>query len=416
MKRHYDVIVLGGGASGMMAAGRAAERGREVLVIEKNKELGRKLSITGGGRCNIFNAEDDQRTLLSYFGDAAKFLFSPFSQHGMQDSWEFFEKRGLPIVVEAKKRAFPESQNARDVTKVMRQYVANNGAHILVDTAVTGFLRFDDGSIRGVETEDATYTAESYIVATGGASHPETGSTGESHEWLKALGHTVHEPNPNLVPLTVTEEWVKEQQGTTLSFMKLTFGTDRSKRNGRFSRTGKLLFTHFGISGPLVLNAASNVKELLRDGPVPAAIDMYPDTDIKTMRNRIFEVFRHNKNKTLKNIVKEVSPEGMRDAVAAQLDDELLSRKVHSVTRDERHMLADTLKDMPLTIDGTMGMDWAVLSDGGVDLREVNMQTMQSKRHGNLYFTGDTLHINRPSGGYSLQLCWTTGWVAGSHA
>lgn len=408
----YDVIVIGGGPSGMMAAGTAAARGKKVLIVDKNKDLGRKLSITGGGRCNILNAEEDSRKLLENFGDSAKYLFSPFSQFGMQDVRDFFETRGLPIVVEARKRAFPESQEASDVTGLMRRYCTDNNVELKVKTRVEDFL-VEDGILTGIKTNNGTFRAKKFILSTGGSSHAETGATGEGMTWLKQFGHKVYTPSPNIVPLKVEEQWVKNLSGNTLSFMKIIFGTHLTKEQGRFSRTGKILFTHFGVSGPLILNAAHEVKKLLPGGPVHSVIDMYPDTEVGTLRNRVLEVFNQNKNKTLKNVLKEFVPHGMAEAVAAQLSPELREEKVHSVGRDERNELVDRLKAMPLTINGTMGLDWAVISDGGVDLSEVDTKTMQSKKVDNLYLIGDVLHINRPSGGYSLQLCWTTGWVAG---
>ncbi|MFC1730785.1 NAD(P)/FAD-dependent oxidoreductase [candidate division KSB1 bacterium] len=413
-KELYDVIVIGGGPSGMMAAGRAAERGLRVLLIEKNKNLGKKLSITGGGRCNIFNAEEDERKLLENYGDAAKFLHSTFSQFGMKDSREFFESSGLKIVVEARKRAFPASQKAEDVTRLMKRYVTGNNVELNLGTKVLDF-KIKDEKIIGVETNDGVLLGKSFVLATGGSSHKETGSTGEGVKWLEKIGHTVHAPSPNIVPLMVEEEWVKALSGTSLSFMKITFGADLSKATGKFSRLGKILFTHFGISGPLILNAAHDVEKLLVHGPVKAIIDMYPDTDVSTLQNRVLEIFNQNKNKILKNILKEFVPVGMSDAVSAQLSSELQNMKVHSVSKLERRELVNRLKAMPLTIVGTMGLDWAVSSDGGVDLKEVDTKTMRSKVHKNLYFTGDVLNINRPSGGFSLQLCWTTGYVAGSH-
>lgn len=413
----YDVIVIGGGASGMMAAGRAAERGRRVLLVEKNKDLGKKLSITGGGRCNILNAESDAQTLLANYGEAAKYLHSPFSKHGMEDSRTFFESRGLPIVVEARKRAFPETQSAPDVTRVMRQYCTDNNVELKVKTRVDGLIteKEEGGTLqlKGIKTNKGDFYGEKFILATGGSSHTETGSTGEGVTWLKQFGHTVHTPNPNIVPLTVREQWVKDLSGTTLSFMKITFTDHHGSKKVAFSRTGKILFTHFGVSGPLILNAAHEVKLMLRNGPVYASIDMYPDTEIGTLRNRVIEIFNQHKNKALKNILKEFVPAGMSEAVAAQLEPELAERRVHSVTKDERFALVDRLKNMPLTVDGTMGMDWAVISDGGIDLNEIDTRTMCSKVVPNLYCTGDVLNINRPSGGFSLQLCWTTGWVAG---
>ena len=398
----------------MMAAGRAAELGKRVMLVEKNKDVGKKLSITGGGRCNILNAEEDKRKLLEFYGDSEKFLHSPFAQFGMQETRDFFENRGLPIVVEARKRAFPKSQEASDVTAFMKKYVTDNRVELRTGTKVTG-LKVEDGKITGVETDKGTFSAKSYILATGGLARAETGSTGEGIEWLKELGYTVHASNPSIVPLKVEEDWVKKLSGTTLSFMKITFGVNKDKSH-QIYRTGKILFTHFGVSGPLILNVAHEVKEQLPYGPVHSEIDMYPDTEIGTLRNRVLEVFNINKNKSLKNVLKEFVPHGMNEAVASQLSPEMQEMKVHSVGKDERHELVNRLKAMPLTINGTMGMDWAVISDGGIDLKEIDMKTMRSKLHDNLYFTGDVLHINRPSGGYGLQLCWTTGWVSGTHA
>lgn len=412
---HYDVIVIGAGASGMMAAGRAAECGRRVLLVEKNKVVGKKLSITGGGRCNITNAEKDARKFLENYGDAAKFLFSPYAQFGMAQTFVFFSSKGLPLVTEARKRVFPETQNAEDVTAVMKKYVTKNGVTLKTGTRVRNFI-VREGVIRGIETNNGSFSADSFVLATGGAAHQETGSTGEGIQWLTELGHTVYKPNPNIVPLTVEEDWVKNISGKTLSFMKITFSDLNETKKTKFSKIGKILFTHFGVSGPLILNAAHEVKSLLRDGPVRAYIDMYPDTEIGTLRNRVLEVFNLHKNKSLKNVLKEFVPAGMSEAVAAQLSPELQEMRVHSVSKESRQELVDRLKAMPMTITGTMGLDWAVISDGGVDLTEVDTKTMRSKMHDNLYFTGDVLHINRPSGGFSLQLCWTTGWVAGSSA
>jgi len=410
---HYDVIVIGGGPSGMMAAGRAAECGKRVLLVEKNKQLGKKLDTTGGGRCNIFNAEEDDRKLASHYKGAAKYLHSAFAQHSMKDSRKFFEDRGIPIMVEARKRAFPESQLATDITETMRNYVTKNGVTLRLGVRVKGFIKGNEGEILGITTTKESFAADKFILATGGSSAPKTGASSEGVQWLTEYGHTVHEANPNIVPLKVEDAWVKKLSGTTLSFMKITFGTNLTKQQGKFTKTGKILFTHFGVSGPLILNSSYDVKQLLAGGQVKATIDMYPDTDIGTLRNRVLEAFNINKNKELQNMLKEVVPHGMAEAVAAQFDNELKSTRVHSISKEVRLDLVDRLKAMPLTITATMGLDRAVISDGGVDMSEVDTKTMASKIVPNLYFTGDVLNINRPSGGFSLQLCWTTGWVAG---
>jgi hypothetical protein len=409
---HYDVVVIGGGASGMFAAGVAAQNGKRVLLLEKNRELGKKLSITGGGRCNITNAEKNVRKLLAHYGDAAKFLFSPFSQFGVEDTFTFFEKRGLPLVVEGAKRAFPQTQSAPDVTATLKKLMTQNNVTLKTGVKVQGFITHE-GKIIGVQTNKESFRGDTFILATGGSSHQHTGSTGEGIEWLRELGHTIHKPNPHIVPLKVEEKWVKDLSGTNLSFMKITFTDLNNSKNCAFSRTGRLMFTHFGLTGPLILNAANEVKRLLKNGPVRAYIDLYPDTEVGTLRNRVLEAFTINKNKALRNVLKEFVPSGMSASIAQLLSDELREKKVHSVSKEERHALVDLLKAMPLTITDTMGYDWAVVSDGGVELSEVDTRTMQSKLHPNLYFTGDVLNISRPSGGYSLQLCWTTGFVAG---
>jgi predicted Rossmann fold flavoprotein len=410
----WDVIVIGGGPSGMMAAGCAAMNGATVLLLEKNRELGRKLLLTGGGRCNIFKAEENEKKLLSKYGEAQKFLHSPFSQHGMKDSWSFFESLGLPIVVEARKRAFPKSQKASDVLSILKKFMIDNGVKIRTAVVVDGF-KTESNKIIELKTSIGSLKARSFVLATGGKSYPETGSTGEGLIWLKNLGHTVYSPNPNLVPLMVKENWVKKISGTSLSFMKITFAIDREKLKGKFSKTGKLLFTHFGISGPLVLDSSHDVKKLLQEGPVKTEIDLYPDTDLGSLRRRILNVFEKNKNKDLKNVLPHLVPEGLSEAVFTLIPEKVAKKKVHSIIKEEREQLADTLKALPLTVTGSMGFDWAIISDGGVDLKEVDTKTMSSKIVSNLYLTGDLLNIVRPSGGYSLQLCWTTGWVAGNH-
>jgi len=409
----YDVIVVGGGASGLMAAGRAAECGARVLLLEKNKSLGEKLKISGGGRCNITNAEDDPHVLLKAYGNAEQFLYSPFAQFGVKDTFSFFESRGLPLVVQARKRAFPNTEKALDVLRTLEAYARKGGVTIKTNAPVTRVVS-QGGGISAVFCGTKGYEAKRFILAVGGVSHPETGSTGDGFGWLEKLGHTVVKPKPTIVPLAARERWLKDLAGVSLSFMKITFFVDGKKA---FSKTGKLLFTHFGLSGPLILNCAGAVSDLLNTGLVTATIDAYPDTDLGALERKIIKVFDANKNKMLKNIVGEMVPEGTGKGIlqlfAAEVD---IEKKVHSVTVDERKKMVRLLKALPVTITGLMGFDRAVVADGGVPLDELDMRTMRSTKIGNLYLTGDLLHVNRPSGGYSLQLCWTTGYVAGEHS
>ena len=409
---YFDVIVVGGGASGLMAAGRALELGKRVLLLEKNRSLGEKLKITGGGRCNVTNAEFDIHKLLSKYGKAKDFLYSPFSQFGVQDTFDFFEKRGLPLVVQARKRAFPHTEKATDVFKVLQKYIRHHQSLVRTNSAVDK-VNFSENTVRNVVVGDRKYMADNFIFATGGVSAPKTGSTGDGFKWLAKMGHTVKKSNPNIVPLLVKEKWVKDLSGVSLSFMKITFFLGDKKQ---FSKVGKILFTHFGLSGPLILNSASQVNDLLEAGTVSARIDMYPDTDLGTLEKDITKKFDANKNKTLKNVFAEIAPRGIAPALELLLGEKLSEKKVHSVTKEERKTIVHLLKEMSVTIQGLMGFDRAVISDGGIVLEEIDTKTMRSRKFKNLYITGDLLNIRRPSGGYSLQLCWTTGFVAGTHA
>lgn len=415
----YDVIVIGGGASGMMAAGRAAELGKRVLLLEKNKKLGEKLAISGGGRCNITNAEEDTKRLLSHYGAAEQFLYSAFSQFGVVDAFSFFENLGLPLVVQANKRAFPNTEDAADVVRVLREYMAKGRVEIQLHTTVEKVIA-KNGRIQSIIADGVEFSAKSYIFATGGVSHPETGSTGDGFGWLKQLGHTVEKPKPTIVPLAVKESWVKELKGITLKDVKVTIyaqddSNPEAKPVRKFSRTGSVLLTHFGLSGPTILNLAGDVADLLYDGTVTAHIDTQPTLDIGAFDTKIVEVFDAHKNKTLNNAFKEFAPAGVSDVLLKLLEIDPQT-KVHSVSKEDRRKIVNLLKALPVTITGLLGLDRAVIADGGVPLPEIDMRTMRSNRIENLLVTGDLLNISRPSGGYSLQLCWTTGFIAGTNS
>lgn len=405
----WDVIIVGGGASGMMAGAVASARSLSVLLLEKNKLLGEKLKITGGGRCNITNSEPDIHKMLKVYGIGAPFLYSPFSIFGVKDTLKYFEKRGLPLVIQERNRVFPVTEKAIDVYNVLHKELLKNNVAVKTNCVASDFI-FKEKKILSVKTNQGEFFGKSFILATGGLSHPETGSTGDGFKFLRDMGHTVVEPSPDVVPIMVGDSWVKNLAGVSLSFMKITFYLDGEKQ---FSKKGKILFTHFGLSGPLILNSAKNIKTLLDKGIVTAYIDLYPDTDISDLEKRIIKVFDLNKNKMLKTIIKEIVPEGMSQAFLEIIDFIDLDIKVHSVKKEDRRKIADLLKALPLSIEDLMGYDRSVVSDGGVVLSEIDTKTMRSKKFSNLYITGDLLHMNRNSGGYSLQVCWTTGYVAG---
>lgn len=410
--KQFDVVVIGGGASGMMAAISASQNGKRVVLLEKNKTLGKKLDITGGGRCNITNAEFDTKKLLTVYGDAAPFLHSPFSQFSVQDTFVFFESRGLPLVVQALKRAFPETEKATDVTNLFKKELEKLGVDVRTETSVKKLIH-NGNVITGIETTKGVFVGVSYILATGGLSHPETGATGDGFGFLKELGHTVKDPTPSIVPLSVPDQWVHKLAGITASNAKVTFLLDGKKQ---FSKTGKILFTHFGLSGPTILNSAGKVSDLLHAGTVTAFIDICPGDDIGTFDTHAIELFDANKNKNLRTVFKDLVPTGMATVLESHFPDIDFTKKVHSVTKDERKSITKLLKALPITITGLMGFDRAVVADGGIHLSEIDTKTMRSKKISNLYITGDLLDINRPSGGYGLQLCWTTGYVAGKSA
>jgi len=410
-KYDFDVIVIGGGASGMTAAGRSAELGKKVLLLEKNPDLGEKLKITGGGRCNITHAEYDNRILLKKYGKAENFLYSPFSLFGVKDTFNFFEKLGLPLMTEEYKRVFPKTEKALDVLKALEKYMRKGGVTVKTNSPVFKISK-DNKRIVAVKIKNETYTANSYIIATGGVSHPETGSTGDGFKWLADLGHKIKTPTPNIVPLLVKDAWIKTLSGISVEDIKITFYVDNIKN---FSKIGKILFTHFGLSGPMILNSASKIRDLLPTGTVTAKIDLFPKLNELELENKIIKIFDENKNKIFKNTLEEILPKGTTKGIISLLKIDP-DKKIHSITKEERKELVIIFKALPIKITGLMDFEKSVVSDGGVDLTEIDMKTMRSKIIENLFITGDLLDINRQSGGFSLQICWTTGYLAGSNA
>ncbi len=407
----WDVVVIGGGPSGMMAAGRAAEKGARVLLLEKNAGLGKKLLITGGGRCNVTNAEFDNRKLLAKFKDSGKFLFSPFSQWSVQESLVFFHARGMQTKEEAEQRVFPLSNTAVSVWETLTTYLKSSGVTVASKATVTG-LRAAEGRVTGVELRDGTIIrGKSFVLATGGTSHPETGSTGEGYKWLRALGHTVSEASAALVPVALKAP-AKNAAGVSVRSAKVTLLQNDVKQA---QKVGKILFTHVGLSGPCILNMSRDIGELLKYGPVQVEIDLLPLMGYEKVNEALQAAFKENSNKKIKNSLKGIVPPALIPYILeeAKIDPETFC---NGVTREARVRLLKTLKHLRFEVKGLLGMEKAVITAGGVALTEVDFKSMRSLKYVNLYLVGDILDIDRPSGGYSLQLCWTTGFVAGSAA
>jgi predicted Rossmann fold flavoprotein len=413
----YDVIIIGGGASGMMTAGTIAKNHptAKILLIEKNKKLGAKLSITGGGRCNITHAIFDTKELLKKYDLAEKYLYSIFDQFSVQDTFTFFEKRNLPLVTEAHNRVFPKSQKATDVTKVMVEYCNHPNITIKTNTTVTKIHTENKSgmTISHIETtKGEKYSAQSYVCATGGLSHPETGSTGDGFNWLRELGHEVKEPTPTLVPWKVSDIWIHDNSGISIENTKITVFVDDKKY---FSCTGKILCTHTGLSGPLILNNSNKLQDALQSGSIKTYLDFYPDLNHKELDDLILDIFEKNKNKKLKNILSLITKLSSSEFLIKKHIPYDIETSTNSVSKEFRKSLTHLLKQIPITITGLEGYHKSIVADGGISLDEIDMRTMRSKKISNLYVTGDLLNIRRPSGGFSLQLCWTTGFVAGIH-
>jgi hypothetical protein len=428
-EKQWDVVVIGGGPAGMMAAGRAAERGRHVLLLEKNPTLGKKLLITGGGRCNVTNNTHDIRAMLSKYKKNDKFLFSAFSQFAVTDALNFFHDRGMDTKEEIEGRVFPVSNKARSVLDVLVQYMKAGGVQVRAKSEVAGIV-YDKSAQQIIVTltNKSKILTRSCVVASGGTSRPETGSTGEGFGWLKKLGHIVDESNATLVPITLKDVWAKKLAGVTLNNIKLTTFKDCIKQK---TYKGKMLFTHVGVSGPTVLNMSKDVGELLRgaDGSeyvrkervlsitreegVTIMLDLFPMLDNGALRKKLQTLLTEQSNKKIKNTLALFVSPALVDVVLALACIEGETPN-HSVRTTERKALVSVLKSIPLHVRGLLGKDKAIVSSGGVALNQINFKTMQSRLVPQLYLVGDVLNIDRPSGGYSLQLCWTTGYVAGN--
>jgi hypothetical protein len=407
----FDVAVIGGGPAGMMAAGYAAELGAKVVLLEKNAILGRKLLLTGHGRCNLTNAEfDDQKFIEKLNNKKSKFLFSSLAAFGPEEVIEFFEFRKLKTKVEKNNRVFPAGDNSCDVLDILKKYLQDNKVKIIFNAEVQVFEK-NGKEIKSVRLKDREILADKFILCTGGKAYPSTGSIGDGYRWAKDLGHNIIEPSPALVPIKTKEDWVKEVQG--LSFDKVGINLLQNNKK-QYSYSGEILFTHFGLSGPAILNLSKKVGELAKNGEVIISIDLKPDFNREQLDEKLKKDFPENSNKNIANYLTKILPQKMADT-SLKLSGIEMTKKIHAVTKEERKKIVSLIKDLRLTYDDTTGFNQAMLTGGGVDLKEVDSKTMQSKIINNLFFAGEILDLDGLTGGFNLQICWSTGHAAGTY-
>ena len=407
----FDVAVIGGGPAGLLAAGTAAQSGAGVVLIEKNDRLGKKLLITGKGRCNLTNAVKDGRDFIKELGKNGPFLFSSLTAFGPHDVIDFFNRRGVKTKVERGGRVFPVSDNAADVLKALIGYI-NEGKVKLVKNAEILDLIKENNLLKKIKLPDGEISANNFIFATGGLAYPQTGSTGDGFGFAQKLGHAVIKPEPALAPVMAKEKWVKELEGLSLKNIRINLWQNNKKMAERF---GEALFTAEGLSGPIILDLSQEIGRLLKIGPVELKINFKPALDYPTLDKRIQKDLAANKNKAFKNSLDELLPQKLIP-VMIKLSGIEKNKKAGQLTRAERAKLAKLLTELKLNVAGLAGFDKAIVTAGGIDLKEIDPKTMRSKIIPNLYFAGEIIDLNGPTGGVNLQICFSTGFVAGRSA
>lgn len=404
------IVVVGGGAAGMMAACTAARRGASVILIERNAQLGVKINITGKGRCNVTN-DSDPETLIKNTLTNGRFLYSAFAAMSAQDTMAFFEKIGVPLKVERGKRVFPVSDRARDVSGALKTQLHRLGVQVLQHRVKA--VAEKDGSVCGVLLQDGSVlAADRVILATGGRSYPRTGSDGDGYRMARALGHTVTELRPSLVPLLTQETTPAQMEGLALKNVTLTVKKDGKKV---FSDFGEMVFTAKGISGPLVLSASAHLDGKKHTYPYQAFIDLKPALDAETLDKRLLRDFAENSNRDFSNALSQLLPAKMIP-VAVQMCGIPGNQKVHTITRVQRENLCVLLKAFPFTVVAAGGWDEAVVTAGGISVKEIDPKTMGSKLVRGLYFAGEIMDVDAYTGGFNLQIAWSTGYCAGQAA
>lgn len=406
-----NVIVVGGGAAGMMAAVFAARNGQNVQLLEKNEKLGKKLFITGKGRCNITNAADIEDLFTAVISNP-KFLYSGFYSFTNQQVIDFFEELGVKTKIERGERVFPVSDHSSDVIAAFSRELKSLGVSVSLHTEVRELLCEQDKVCGVLLTNGKKMKADAVIVATGGISYPSTGSTGDGYRFAKETGHRVTELLPSLVPMEVRQWYAKELQGLSLRNIEIRI-TDGKKK--LYEEFGEMLFTHYGVTGPVILSASSVVGKTLRKKELTLHIDLKPALSEEQLDKRILREFDANHNKQYKNSIDSLFPAKLKP-VMIELSEIEPEKKVNEITKEERQRLVHLIKDFTMTLTGLRSYNEAIITKGGVSVKEIDPGTMESKKMKGLYFAGEVLDLDAMTGGYNLQIAWSTGYLAGINA
>lgn len=409
--KKYDVIVVGGGPAGLFAAGFAALQGARVLLLEKNAHCGAKILITGKGRCNVTHCEDDPRKFVEHFGRNGRALLTALYAFGVKEVVAFFEDRGVPLKIERGGRIFPEQGEAKDVQEAVVAFARDAGVEIRTSCTVKRLL-IDDGVVKAVETSAGSFAANNVVVATGGLSYPETGCSGDGYLWAKSCGHRLVTPEPALVPVKLSDPWTAEVSHFNLKNVKITLCVDGKKVDERF---GEAFFTRSGIGGPIVLDMSSRIRDALKQGSVTLLLDLKPAVATELFDKRLQREFAEHSNHDFSHSLGQLLPRDMIP-VFLRLVGIDPKKKCHSVTKVERSRLLKLFKELELNVSGCEGFRKAIITSGGVSLQDIDMRCMRSKLVSNLFFAGEMIDLDGPTGGFNLQECWSTGYLAGIHA